>query len=62
VFRLTGLDVKLEQYKLGEQFAEAVVQRQGMESLNRIWGTPENLPSLAEVRDPGLWMSRLGTP
>jgi coenzyme F420 biosynthesis associated uncharacterized protein len=62
VFRLTGLDVKLEQYKLGEQFADAVVKRQGMEGLNRIWEAPENLPSLAEVRDPGLWMSRLGTP
>jgi coenzyme F420 biosynthesis associated uncharacterized protein len=62
VFRLTGLDVKLEQYKLGEQFADDVVRRQGMDGLNRIWEAPENLPSLAEVRDPGLWMSRLGTP
>jgi uncharacterized protein (DUF2342 family) len=33
-----------------------------MEGLNRIWERPENLPSLEEVRDPGLWMSRLGTP
>jgi coenzyme F420 biosynthesis associated uncharacterized protein len=62
VFRLTGLDVKLEQYRLGERFADAVVRRQGMEGLNRIWERPENLPSLEEVRDPGLWMSRLGTP
>ena len=61
VFRLTGLDVKLEQYKLGEQFADAVVKRQGMEGLNRIWEAPENLPTLTEVRDPGLWMSRLET-
>ena len=61
VFRLTGLDVKLEQYKLGETFADAVAKRQGMEGLNRIWEAPENLPTLAEVRDPGLWMSRLGT-
>ncbi|MBA3635396.1 MAG: zinc-dependent metalloprotease, partial [Rubrobacteraceae bacterium] len=60
VFRLTGLDVKLEQYRLGERFADAVVRRQGMEGLNRIWERPENLPSLEEVRDPGLWMSRLG--
>ena len=60
VFRLTGLDVKLEQYRLGERFADAVVRRQGMEGLNRVWERPENLPSLAEVRDPGLWMSRLG--
>jgi uncharacterized protein (DUF2342 family) len=60
VFRLTGLDVKLEQYRLGERFAEAVVRRQGMEGLNRTWERPENLPSIEEVRDPGLWMSRLG--
>ncbi len=62
VFRLTGLDVKLEQYRLGEEFADAVVRRQGMEGLNRVWERPENLPSLEEVRDPGLWMSRLGSP
>jgi len=62
VFRLTGLDVKLEQYRLGEEFAAAVVRRQGMEGLNRVWERPENLPSLGEVRDPGLWMSRLGSP
>jgi coenzyme F420 biosynthesis associated uncharacterized protein len=60
VFRLTGLDVKLEQYRLGERFADVVVRRQGMEGLNRVWERPENLPSLEEVRDPGLWMSRLG--
>ena len=60
VFRLTGLDVKLEQYRLGERFADAVVRRQGMGGLNRVWERPENLPSLIEVRDPGLWMSRLG--
>ena len=62
VFRLTGLEVKLEQYRLGEEFAAAVVRRQGMEGLNRVWERPENLPSLEEVRDPGLWMSRLGSP
>ena len=35
----------------GETFADAVVKRQGMEGLNRIWEAPENLPTLAEVRD-----------
>ena len=59
VFRLTGLDVKLEQYRLGERFADAVVRRQGMEGLNRVWEHPENLPLLGEVRDPGLWMTRM---
>ncbi len=59
IFRLTGLDMKLEQYRLGERFADAVVRREGMEGLNRIWESPENLPTLAEVRDPGLWMTRM---
>jgi len=59
VFRITGLDVKLEQYRLGERFADAVARRQGMGGLNRVWETPENLPALAEVKDPGLWMSRM---
>lgn len=59
VFRITGLDVKLEQYRLGERFADAVARRQGMEGLNRVWEKSENLPNLEEVRDPGLWMSRM---
>lgn len=59
VFRLSGLDAKLEQYRLGEEFASAVVSRQGMSGLNRVWESPETLPSLAEVRDPGLWMTRM---
>ena len=60
VFRLTGLDVKLEQYRLGERFADAVDRRQGMEGLNRVWERPETLPTLPEVRDPGIWMTRMG--
>ncbi|MBA2441007.1 MAG: zinc-dependent metalloprotease [Rubrobacter sp.] len=59
IFRLTGLDAKLEQYRLGEQFAAAVARRQGMRGLNRVWERPENLPSLEEVKDPGLWMTRM---
>lgn len=59
VFRITGLDMKLEQYRLGERFADAVARRQGMRGLNRVWERPENLPSLEEVRDPGLWMMRM---
>jgi coenzyme F420 biosynthesis associated uncharacterized protein len=59
VFRITGLDVKLEQYRLGEHFADAVARREGMEGLNRVWERPENLPTLEEVRDPGIWMTRM---
>lgn len=61
IFRITGLDMKLEQYRLGERFADAVARRRGMEGLNRVWEKPENLPTLAEVRDPGLWLERVDT-
>ena len=59
IFRLTGLDVKLEQYRLGERFADAVARREGMEGLNRVWERPENLPTLEEVRDPGIWLAKM---
>jgi uncharacterized protein (DUF2342 family) len=36
-----------------------VARRGGMESLNRVWERPENLPTLPEIRDPGLWMTRM---
>ena len=60
IFRITGLDMKLEQYRLGENFADAVARRVGMEGLNRVWERPENMPTLEEIRDPGLWMDRVG--
>jgi coenzyme F420 biosynthesis associated uncharacterized protein len=59
IFRITGLDMKLEQYRLGENFADAVARRVGMEGLNRVWERAENMPTLQEIGDPGLWMDRL---
>ncbi len=59
IFRITGLDIKLEQYRLGEEFASIVVKRVGMEGLNQVWERPENMPTLEEIRDPGLWMDRV---
>ncbi len=59
IFRITGLDIKLEQYRLGEQFADAVAKRVGMEGLNRVWEHSDNMPTLKEIRDPGLWMARV---
>ncbi|MFH4243188.1 zinc-dependent metalloprotease, partial [Acinetobacter baumannii] len=44
ILRLLGLDTKLEQYRLGERFSDAVARRQGMRGLNRVWERPENLP------------------
>jgi coenzyme F420 biosynthesis associated uncharacterized protein len=59
IFRVTGLDMKLEQYRQGERFADAVASRVGMSGLNRVWEGPEYMPTLGEIRDPGLWIDRV---
>lgn len=59
IFRITGLDLKLEQYQLGEEFVDAVARRQGMAGINRVWEGPENLPLMEEIHDPSRWMLRM---
>jgi coenzyme F420 biosynthesis associated uncharacterized protein len=57
--RLLGLELKLRQYRLGKAFCDAVVQRGGIEGLNRVWEGPERLPTLAELESPEQWLSRV---
>ncbi|MGH2356964.1 MAG: zinc-dependent metalloprotease [Candidatus Limnocylindria bacterium] len=59
ILRVTGLDLKLEQYAAGERFVDAVIERRGREFLNRVWGGPEMLPTLDEIRDPPAWIVRI---
>jgi coenzyme F420 biosynthesis associated uncharacterized protein len=58
--RLLGFDVKLRQYELGKKFADAVVALGGIEALNRVWSSPEALPSIDELQQPGTWLQRTG--
>jgi coenzyme F420 biosynthesis associated uncharacterized protein len=57
--RLTGLDVKLEQYRQGEAFVNRVVEAGGHDLIKRVWDGPDSLPSLTEIREPDLWVSRI---
>jgi coenzyme F420 biosynthesis associated uncharacterized protein len=57
--RLLGLDLKLRQYEEGKAFCDAVVERRGVETLNRVWGAPESLPSPSELRDSAAWLERV---
>jgi coenzyme F420 biosynthesis associated uncharacterized protein len=57
--KLTGLDVKMEQYQLGERFVNTVVERVGVAGMNRVWLGPDALPTLEEVREPRLWIERV---
>jgi coenzyme F420 biosynthesis associated uncharacterized protein len=59
IMRLTGLDLKMEQYAAGERFADAVIAERGRDFLNRVWTGPETLPSLDEIRQPQGWIARI---
>jgi coenzyme F420 biosynthesis associated uncharacterized protein len=59
--KLTGLDVKLEQYRLGEQFVNAVIERVGVGGMNKVWAGPEALPTLDEIKDPARWIARVAS-
>ena len=59
VWKLTGLDLKLQQYKNGEAFSRAVYDAHGMTALNLAWKGPEQLPRLEELADPERWYRRV---
>jgi coenzyme F420 biosynthesis associated uncharacterized protein len=58
--RLLGLDFKLRQYELGKRFCDAVAEAAGIEGLNRVWESPEALPTEAELEAPATWLERVG--
>jgi coenzyme F420 biosynthesis associated uncharacterized protein len=57
--RLLGLEAKMAQYRDGAAFVRAVVDKVGMADFNAVWSEPENLPSKAEIGDPGAWVRRV---
>jgi coenzyme F420 biosynthesis associated uncharacterized protein len=57
--QLVGLEAKLAQYQQGEQFIEEVERVGGPSLLEVAWERPENLPSIAEIRDPTGWIRRV---
>lgn len=59
ILRLTGLDLKLEQYRAGEQFVATIVERAGPIAVERLWSGPASLPSLEEIEQPGRWLARV---
>lgn len=57
--KLLGLDAKLRQYRDGERFVRAVVEELGMDGFNRVWTSPNTLPTKSEIGSPGDWISRM---
>ncbi len=60
--RLIGIEAKLLQYQAGEEFIDAVESHGRPGLLDLAWERPENLPSMDEIRDPRLWIDRVGGP
>jgi coenzyme F420 biosynthesis associated uncharacterized protein len=58
IWKLTGLDLKLQQYRRGESFCQAVFDRHGIDALNRVWRGPESMPKLSELGTPEAWYRR----
>jgi coenzyme F420 biosynthesis associated uncharacterized protein len=59
MLRLTGMDLKLEQYKKGEMFVRAIAAARGPDALVRLWDGPETLPRDGEIEAPERWIARV---
>lgn len=46
----------------GATFCKAILELRGLSALNRVWAAPDNLPSIAEVKDPFVWIERVLDP
>jgi uncharacterized protein (DUF2342 family) len=57
--KITGLALKMEQYKLGESFINRVVEERGVAVANRVWEGPHMVPTLEELRNPSAWLERI---
>lgn len=59
LMRLIGMEMKLKQYELGATFIREVEKRASWDALAMAWESPDTLPTLAEIEDPGSWLDRM---
>src|ERR1022692_3458717 len=57
--RILGIDLKMKQYQQGSAFVQAVVAEAGMGSFNRVWTSPQTLPTKDEIARPLRWLERV---
>src|SRR5690606_16753768 len=60
--RLIGIDLKMKQYEQGATFVRTVVEKVGMDGFNRVWTSPNTLPTKDEITDPERWIARVARP
>jgi putative hydrolase len=59
---LLGLKLERAHYERGQAFVDGVVERAGIEGLNRLWEEQSMLPTPNELDAPGLWLARIDLP
>ena len=59
LMRLLGMDMKMRQYREGKAFCDAVEREGGRELLNRVWESPDTLPTGDEISRPERWIARV---
>jgi coenzyme F420 biosynthesis associated uncharacterized protein len=60
--RVLGLEMKMRQYESGKRFCDGVVELGGPAALERVWASPEALPTPEELSDPASWIRRTDVP
>ncbi len=62
VQKLVGLEAKLNQYAAGEAFIAHIEEHGGgKRTIDHAWADANSLPTIAEIRDPELWLERVAS-
>jgi coenzyme F420 biosynthesis associated uncharacterized protein len=57
--RILGIDLKMKQYEQGSRFVAEIVNEAGMAAFNKVWTSPETLPTKEELANPHSWLERM---
>ena len=60
--RLIGLNLKMDQYRIGQQFVDFVVAHEDIQFMNKVWQSQTTMPTMEELRQPELWIARIKLP
>ena len=59
--RILGIDLKMKQYAEGSRFVTTIVDEAGMATFNKVWTSPETLPTKEEFARPQDWLDRVAS-
>ncbi len=57
--RILGIDLKMRQYAEGSRFVRTIVDEAGMATFNKVWTSPDTLPTKEEFAHPHDWLDRV---